>query len=153
MKTINSKKNKAPKIGVNVLIFSKNQILLGLRNRSGKIKKWCPPGGHLNWKEGIIKCGIREVKEETGYNIKNIKLGPYTNDRRCADNKHYVSVFLIAELKSGKLINGEPYDIKEWKWFDCDALPKQLFCNIRNLFRNYTIEELKTFMSIKMIDD
>lgn len=146
-----SSQRKFPKIGVNVLLFKDNLILLGLRKRSGKVGKWCPPGGHLHWQESIIDCAKREVLEETGLQMKKIRVGPYTNDRLTKDGKHYISLFIIAEFKSGKLINGEPYDIKEWKWFKIDELPSELFSNIDNLFKAYTLTELRRYSSFKTV--
>lgn len=138
---------KYPKIGVNVVLFRDDEILLGRRRRCGKHGMWCPPGGHLHWNEGIVACARRETKEETGITIKNIRIGPYTNDCNLPDGRHYISLFVIADYKSGRLKNGEPSDILEWQWFDCKQLPKPLFYNIRNLLRGFNLAQLRSYVA------
>ena len=42
-----------------------------------RIKSWCGiafPGGHLELNESIVDSMIREVKEETGLDVSNLKL-------------------------------------------------------------------------------
>jgi 8-oxo-dGTP pyrophosphatase MutT (NUDIX family) len=38
-----------------------------------KLKKWLPPGGHLEANETPHECAIREAKEETGLDIEIIR--------------------------------------------------------------------------------
>jgi 8-oxo-dGTP diphosphatase len=148
-----AKRNRRfPRIGVNVLVFKGNLILLGRRRRSGPVGMWCPPGGHLEWQESILACAEREVLEETGVHVKDLRVGPYTNDINTSDGRHFLSLFLIAEYESGDVSNGEPQDIKEWRWFDCKSLPTPLFYNIRNLLRVTGIEELRHFRGIGIYD-
>jgi 8-oxo-dGTP diphosphatase len=134
-----------PKIGVNVVLFNGDLVLLGRRKRCGKEGMWCPPGGHLQWQESIMSCARREVYEETGVRITDLRVGPYTNDRKTADGRHFLSLFVIANYSSGKVRNGEPQDIKEWRWFDCHALPRPLFYNISNLLKIASIDDLKVY--------
>ncbi len=46
---------------------SKNELLMILNNGS---KKWEIAGGGLEIGEDLVECGIRELKEETGFDIK-----------------------------------------------------------------------------------
>jgi 8-oxo-dGTP diphosphatase len=133
-----------PKIGVNVLLFDGNNILLGLRHGHGKNGMWSPPGGHLKSHERITDCAKREVYEETRLRIGNVKLGPYTNDRNTPDGRHYLSLFVTAEYRSGKISNCDPNDVREWRWFNAARLPTPLFYNIRNLLTLGTLNYLRT---------
>jgi 8-oxo-dGTP pyrophosphatase MutT (NUDIX family) len=53
-----------------VYIIENNKVLLLLHP---KVKKWLPPGGHLEVDELPCDCAIREAFEETGLRIELIK--------------------------------------------------------------------------------
>jgi 8-oxo-dGTP pyrophosphatase MutT (NUDIX family) len=53
-----------------VYIFDKNQVLLLFHP---KLKKWLPPGGHLERHELPSECAKREALEETGLIVELIK--------------------------------------------------------------------------------
>jgi 8-oxo-dGTP diphosphatase len=62
-----------PLVGIGVLIFNhKNEVLLGNRINSHGSQTWAPPGGHLELGESFEICSIRETKEETGLDIKDL---------------------------------------------------------------------------------
>ena len=97
---MNSEANRFPRIGVGVLVFREGKILLGKRKNSHGAETWQAPGGHLEFGESIEDCAKREVLEETGLRISELKKGPYTNDFfKSSDetqNKHYVTLFILA---------------------------------------------------------
>ena len=51
-------------------VFHKNKVLL---HRHAKLGKWLPPGGHLEANETPPEGAKREVKEETGLDIRFIE--------------------------------------------------------------------------------
>jgi 8-oxo-dGTP diphosphatase len=124
-----------PMIGTGVIIIKNNKVLLGKRKNAHGEGSWCFPGGHLEFNEKIEESGKREVLEETGIKIKNIKLGPYTNDIFKKEGKHYVTLFLIADYDSGEVKIMEPEKCERWGWFEWDKLPKPLFLPIQNLLK------------------
>ncbi len=66
-----------PATAVAILDKSKEHILMLKRADSGN---WTLPGGTLELNESLTDCAIREVKEETGLNIKIVDIiGTYTN--------------------------------------------------------------------------
>ena len=106
---------------------SKNEILMIHNNGS---KKWEIPGGGLEIGEDLIECGIREVKEETGYDIKiegdlpkfiikDLSVGSTEN------YEHGIIFYFTGKLKTNKkekqkLAVGEK--ILEVKFFPLDKL-------------------------------
>jgi len=127
--------NPQPRIGVGVLVFKGNQVLLGKRKNSHGEGTWQAPGGHLEFGEKPEDCAIREVLEETGLSITDVKRGPYTNDLFQAENRHYITLFMIANHQHGEPSVMEPDKCEGWKWFDWSQLPSPLFLPIVNLIR------------------
>ncbi len=125
----------SPKVGITVIIIKDRQVLLGKRIGSHGANSWALPGGQLEFKESLSDCARREVFEETGLKIKNIKETFYTNDIYEKENKHYVTFFLISKYDSGKLEIKEPNKCLEWKWCDWNNLPKPLFVPLANLIK------------------
>lgn len=124
-----------PKIGVGVIIIKENKILLGKRKNAHGEGSWCPPGGHLEFNEEIEECAIREVKEETGISIKNIRKSIFTNDIFEKEEKHYVSLFIISDFDYGEVKVMEPEKFEQWEWFEWNNLPEPLFLPIENLLK------------------
>ena len=124
-----------PRIGVGVLILKDNKILLGKRISTHGKNTWAPPGGHLEFNEQIEECAIREVKEETNLEIKNLRIGPITNDIHKDEDKHYVTIFVISEYKSGNVKLMEPEKCEQWNWFEWSNLPQPLFLPLQNLIK------------------
>ncbi|MCL6269181.1 NUDIX hydrolase [Sansalvadorimonas sp. 2012CJ34-2] len=122
-----------PAIGVGAIILRGNKVLLGLRKGKHGDGCWQFPGGHLEYGEAIEECARREVLEETGLNLENILIGPYTNDVFAKDKKHYVTLFTVAESHEGEATVMEPDKCSEWGWFEWDKMPKPLFLPIRHL--------------------
>ena len=69
-----------PRIGVAVIVVKSDRVLLGKRKGAHGAGTWAFPGGHLAFGESFEACAHREVMEETGLSICDLKMGPYTND-------------------------------------------------------------------------
>jgi len=87
------------------------------------------------YKESIEKCAKREVFEETGIHIKNIRYATFTNDIFRKDQKHYVTLFVISEYDDGNLELKEPEKCEKWDWFFWDELPEPKFLPLENLLK------------------
>ena len=73
-----SKKPVTPLVGVDVFIpDSESRVLFIKRTDNGF---WCTPGGSQDLGETPEECGVREVLEETGFEIKiNRLLGVFSS--------------------------------------------------------------------------
>ncbi len=124
-----------PKVGVAACIIKDNKVLLGKRKGAHGAGSWSFPGGHLEFNESWEECAARETLEETGIKIKNIRFGTVTNDIFKEEGKHYVTIFMLAELDCGEVKIMEPEKYEKWEWFDWSDLPQPLFVPLQNLLR------------------
>jgi len=115
-----------PKVGIGVLVLKDGKALLGKRKNAHGDGEWCWPGGHLEYMESIVECGKREVREESGLEITNVRFLRLLNLKEYAP-KHYVDIGLVADWQSGVPTIMEPDKIESWGWFDLDNLPQPLF--------------------------
>ena len=123
------------RVGLGIFVIKDARFILwGKRKNSHGPGTWNLPGGHLEFGESFIECAKREVKEETGLDIHNIRQGPYTNDFFVKEQKHYVTLFMIAEYSGGEPEIMEPEKCEEWKWVEWPEVPQPLFLPTQNLF-------------------
>jgi 8-oxo-dGTP diphosphatase len=59
-------------------------------------------------------------------------MGPITNDNNLPYDKHYVTLFVVADYASGNPTVKEPDKCYEWRWCTWDKLPKPLFYMLQN---------------------
>lgn len=124
-----------PQVGVGVIITSKKKVLLGKRKNTHGEGTWSFPGGHLEFNEEIEHCARREVEEETGISIENIRYATFTNDIFKQEGKHYVTLFVVCDHRGGEARVKEPHKCETWRWFEWDNLPQPLFLPIQNLLK------------------
>lgn len=124
-----------PHIGIGVIVKKDNQVLMGNRIGAHGANTWSFPGGKLDYGEEIFTCAEREVFEEANICIHNLILGPYTNDIFKEDKLHYVTLYVIADYKSGIVERMEPNKCLEWRYVNWDDMPKPLFLPIENLLK------------------
>ena len=118
-----------PKVGIGVLIYTpQGHLLLGKRLSLLGQGTWAPPGGHLEYRESLEECALRETLEETGLHILNPQFVGLTNDIYPHMEKHYVSIFMKVTLSEPAIPTlREPDKIARWEWFAPDNLPTPLF--------------------------
>lgn len=130
------KEDTWPKVGVGIMVMKNGKALLGKRKGSHGTGKYAWPGGHMEHMESFEECAKREVREETGIEIKNIKLLRLLNFKDYSP-KHYVDIGLIAEWKSGEPKVLEPKKCESWNWFNLNKLPKPLFETLPSYLKAY----------------
>lgn len=126
---------KYTRVGVGVCITKNNKVLLGKRKNSHGHGTWAFPGGHLEFGETPEQCATRELQEECDVKVVNMRRGPYTNDFFKKDKRHFITIYIIADYKSGEPKLLEPDKCEGWGWFEWDNLPKPLFLTIKNLIK------------------
>lgn len=124
-----------PKVGVGVILVKDNKVLLLKRKNAHGEGTWGFPGGHLELNEEIEDCVQREVEEETGIKVNNIKLAGLTNDIFKKENKHYITIFMICDWESGEAEIKEQEKCMAQGWFEWENLPTPLFLPIINLVK------------------
>ncbi len=122
-----------PGLGVGIMVLRESKILLGLRNPD-KVKAsselqgqgtWTMPGGKVEFMEKLIDAAKRELEEETS--LKATKLDFLCISDDMTDTAHYVTAGFIVREYTGEVKTMEPETILEWKWFDLNALPSNLY--------------------------
>lgn len=105
--------------GVKCMIENDGKVIL-IRNSYGK-HGWTFPGGAVNRKETPVNAAIREVKEEVGINIKDIKkLGEYESTKEYKRDKVYCYHAKVNSL--GFKIN--PDEVSTAEWFAISKIPE-----------------------------
>lgn len=127
--------DKHPKVGLGVYILKDGKVLLGKRKGPHGSGFWSAPGGHLEYGEAWEDCARRETLEEADIKIKNIRFVGLTNDIHEIENKHYVTIAILADYDSGEVRIMEPDKLKRWEWFSWNNLPSPLFLPMQNLLK------------------
>jgi ADP-ribose pyrophosphatase YjhB (NUDIX family) len=99
--------------GVKVLICCNNEYLL-IKNTYGKSHLWTLPGGGAKRNENQTSAAKREVKEEVGIKLKNVKkIGTFLNEDE--PNKDTINLFTSRVENKNVIIDKK--EIKETAWF------------------------------------
>ncbi len=128
--------NTHTKISVMVMILKEGKILLGKRKGSHGEGQFASPGGHLEYMESFSDCALREIKEECGIEVHNIKFLFVANIKEYTP-KHYCRIGLIAEWKNGEPKLLEPDKCDSWDWYGLDNLPSPLFSSVQQALEAY----------------
>lgn len=132
MKTKNSKR---PFCGIGVMVFKDKKILMSKRKNTFAKDCYQFPGGHLEFGETFEQCAKREVMEEAGIEIKNIRFQFVTNVKNY-HKRHFVHIGLIADWKKG-IPKAMESKSGKWDWYDIKNPPKPLFEFCRLTFESY----------------
>jgi 8-oxo-dGTP diphosphatase len=128
-----NKMEERPKVGVGVFVKKDGKFLFLKRKGAHGEGDWSFPGGHLEFGETPEECALREIEEEVGINVKNLRRVGFTNDIFTKEGKHYITLFIMADYDSGNAIIKEPQKCDKLEWFGWDDLPENLFLPIANL--------------------
>ena len=79
-----------------------NDVLV--QNRKLKYPGWSFPGGHVERGESIYDCAVREVKEETGLDVKNLKYCGVVHWANCDNDERYLCFMYKTTEFDGELL-------------------------------------------------
>src|ERR1700729_4165019 len=105
-----------PRVGIGVFVWKDGKFIMGKRLGSHGEGTWSIPGGHLEFGESWEACAKREVMEETGMVITNVRFLAATNNIFPADSKQYATIWVYSDWESGEPIITEPDKLVELEW-------------------------------------
>ncbi|RDA85926.1 hypothetical protein CP532_0825 [Ophiocordyceps camponoti-leonardi (nom. inval.)] len=130
-----------PLHGVSAIVTNpEGKLLVGTRIASHGAGSWQLPGGHVEKDEGILACAAREVEEETGLQVQPTRVVDTTYDLFSEDAKHYITWFVVCELKDDNAMPGnlEPEKCGVWTWMAHEEVRNlRLFLPLRQLLGRY----------------
>ncbi len=140
---------KNARVGIGVFVIKEGKFLMGKRLGSHGEGTWSVPGGHLEFGESFADTARREVLEETGVGIKNIRFGALTNDYFEKEGKHYVTIWMLSDHESGEATILEPDKYVDQDWFDLHTLPSPLFLPWEQLLKSEFLENIKEALKLQ----
>ena len=124
---------EAPRVGVGVLLRRGSDVLLMRRANTHGAGNWSTPGGHLDPGESPDACAVREVREEVGLAIDGVRFLGMTNDVFEEEKRHYITLWMEAEVTVGTASIRAAHEMSELAWFPAASLPSELFLSLRHL--------------------
>lgn len=126
-----------PLVGIAVMVMKDGKVLMYKRKGEHGGGRYGFPGGHLEWMETIEEGARREVREEAGVEIENIRFLRLSNQFAHAP-KHYVNIAVLADWKAGEPVTREPERMESgWEWYEPSALPTPLFQTVPSIINAY----------------
>jgi 8-oxo-dGTP diphosphatase len=122
-------------VGVNVFAIRDGKLLLGKRKNVFGSGEWGLPGGHLESKEGAEEAAARELFEETGMKAEKFIFANIINDTK--EDGARLQIGYEARAISGDPLLKEADRCEEWRWFDLNELPENLFSGHRLQIETY----------------
>jgi ADP-ribose pyrophosphatase YjhB (NUDIX family) len=113
-----------PVVGVGAVVWRGERVLLIRRGRPPRLGQWSLPGGGQQLGETLLEAVAREIREETGLIVDEIRfLTTVDLIEREADGRiryHYTLVDFTAEAPHGEAAAGD--DAADVAWFAVDEL-------------------------------
>ena len=113
---------KRPIVGVGVVVWRDDRVLLIQRGKAPRRGEWSIPGGAQEVGETVDQAGRREVREETGIDIDIIGFVAVVDairpDEQGRIRSHYTLIDLTGEWRAGALQAGDDADDCRWVALD-----------------------------------
>lgn len=111
---------------------------------------WMAPGGHREFNEGLFECARREVFEETGLSIKNLRVKVIGNAYLKDLDQEFHFHLLVADYAGGELI--PKIDDGEFVWLTPEEILKlpTLLAELKHVIPHITSDS-KDVVSYKAV--
>lgn len=127
------------KVIVGGIIEKEGKYLLVQEAKKKCYEKWNFPAGHLDFNESLEQGAIREIKEETGCDVKLDGVCYVAN--RILEDDLFVMIVFNAELINEN-IEFDKEEILDVKWFDYDEIVNKMESMLRgNYVRTAVINQ------------
>lgn len=107
-----------PWVGVGIVVWQEDKVLLVRRAKPPRLGEWSIPGGAQSLGETIFEAAIREVREETGVDVRPTAIVTVVDSViRDAGNRtqfHYTLVEISAEWVAGEPVAADDVDDVRW---------------------------------------
>jgi 8-oxo-dGTP diphosphatase len=115
-----------PVVGVGVVIWREDKVLLIKRGNAPFKGQWGLPGGKQNVGETIMQAAAREAREETGLDIAPLgivtALDAITRDAKGKIEFHYTIIDVVAESREGVAMAHD--DAEDVRWATLEEVEK-----------------------------
>jgi 8-oxo-dGTP diphosphatase len=115
---------KRPYVGVGVVVFKGDNVLLVQRGKKPRLNSWSIPGGAQELGETVEDAAHREIREETSIEIELLELVEVVNSINRDDEErvqfHYTLIDFVAEWKSGDVVAGD--DAADARWVSMEEI-------------------------------
>lgn len=117
-----------PFVGVGIVLFKGDEVLLVKRAKPPVSDNWSIPGGAQELGETVREAALRELKEETGVDAELIGLvdvvDGITRDDAGGVKFHYTLVDFAAEWRAGEAAADDDLALVQWvKFAELDSYP------------------------------
>ncbi len=107
-----------PYVGVGIVVFRDESVVLVERAKPPIRHRWSIPGGAQEMGETVRQAALRELMEETGLEADLIGLidvvDSITHDAESRVRYHYTLVDFAAEWRSGEAVAGDDAGAVRW---------------------------------------
>ena len=107
-----------PWVGVGIVVWREDKVLLVRRAKVPRLGEWSIPGGAQSLGETVFEAAVREVREETGIDVRPTcvvtAVDSIISDGEQRTQFHYTLVEISAEWVAGEAVAGDDVDAVHW---------------------------------------
>jgi len=122
-----------PRVGVAVIVTHQQRVLFGKRVVASGEFVWQLPGGWIELGDSPEQTANREVAEETGLGLNELRFVGLTNNK-FSNQDQSISIYFEGECSNPEQIhNREPASCEQWIWMQWQELQNNLYLPLQLL--------------------